>query len=123
MEHTSPHKYIKNTSTNETVLTEHQLNTSRGPQIAKRTRKIPAQPGRMKEKKGVRQTLHPWMGNWRRGEPSSPAGRPAGTHRELWRRAQQLVSGRQNRVRPPRVVCAIQMAEKAHEKMLNIMNY
>ena len=56
-------------------------------------------------------------------EASSPAGRPAGTHRELWRRAQQLVRGRQNRVRPTRVVCAIEMAEKAHEKMLSIMNY
>ena len=42
---------------------------------------------------------------------------------ETWRRALHLVSGRQNRVRPTRVVCAIQMAEKAHNKMLNIMNY
>ena len=119
--------------TNETVLTEHLLNTSKGPQIAKTTRKIPAQPGRMKErkKKGMRWTLHPWMGNWRTGEgptlreASSQAGRPAGTQGalETWRRALHLVSGRQNRVRPTRVVCAIQMAEKAHDKMLNIMNY
>lgn len=43
-----PHKRIKNTSANDAVLAERLLNTSRGPQIAKRTRKTPAQPGRMK---------------------------------------------------------------------------
>ena len=36
-----PHKCIRNTSTNATILTEHQLNTSRGPRTPKRTRKIP----------------------------------------------------------------------------------
>ena len=35
------HRYIKNTPTNGTIYTEHLLNTSRGPQIPKRTRKIP----------------------------------------------------------------------------------
>ena len=48
-EFTSPHKYNKNKSTNVTVLTEHLLNTSKRPQTPKRTRKIPMQPGRMKE--------------------------------------------------------------------------
>ena len=38
---TSLHKYMKNTSTNGTNLTEHMLNTSRGPWTPKRTRKIP----------------------------------------------------------------------------------
>ena len=31
----------KNTSTNGTILTEHLLNISRGPQTSKTTRKIP----------------------------------------------------------------------------------
>ena len=47
----SPHKYIKNTSTNGTVLTEHLQNISRRLQTPKRTRKIPLQLGRMKERK------------------------------------------------------------------------
>ena len=51
MQYTSPHKYIKNTSTNGEILTEHLLNSSGGPWTPKRTRKIPVQPGRMKEGK------------------------------------------------------------------------
>ena len=35
----SSHKYIKNTSTNGTILTEHLLNTGRRPQTPERTRK------------------------------------------------------------------------------------
>ena len=56
MEFTSPQKYIKNTSTNGTILTDHLLNTSRRPWKPKRTRKIPTQPG------SVGQDLHPWWG-------------------------------------------------------------
>ena len=39
VELTSSHKYIKNTSTNGTILTEHLLNTGRRPQTPERTRK------------------------------------------------------------------------------------
>ena len=42
VEFISPHKRIKNTSTNGTILTGHWLNTNRGPWTHKRTRKIPA---------------------------------------------------------------------------------
>ena len=38
----SHHECIKNTSTNRAVLTEPWLNSSRGPQTPKRTRKIPS---------------------------------------------------------------------------------
>ena len=51
MEFISPHKYIKNASTNRTILTEHWLNTSRGPRTPKRTRKIPMKLGRMEERR------------------------------------------------------------------------
>ena len=34
---TSPYKYTKSTATQGTVLTEHLLNTSRGPQTPTRT--------------------------------------------------------------------------------------
>ena len=63
MEHTSPHKYIKNTSANKTVLTEHLLNTSRIPWALKRTRKIPWQAVGWKKDKRKEKTewdLHPW---------------------------------------------------------------
>ena len=51
MEFASLHKYIKNTSTCETVLTEHLLNSSRKPQTPRRARKIPMQLGRKKVRK------------------------------------------------------------------------
>ena len=38
MEFIFPHKSIKNTSTNGTILTEHQLNTSRGSWSPKSTK-------------------------------------------------------------------------------------
>ena len=46
-----PHKLIKDTSTHGKILTEHLLNTSRGPQapVNKRTRKIPIKPGKMRK--------------------------------------------------------------------------
>ena len=44
-------KCIKTTSTDGTILTEHQLNTSRRPWTPERTRKISAKPGRMKERR------------------------------------------------------------------------
>ena len=49
MEFISPHKCIKNISTNGIVLTEHLLNTSRGPLTFKKTRKNTAKLGRTKE--------------------------------------------------------------------------
>ena len=44
------HKFIKNTSTDGTLLTEHQLNTSRRQSTLEITRKIPTLLGRMKER-------------------------------------------------------------------------
>ena len=41
MELTSSHKYIQNSSTCGTTLTEHLLNTGRRPQISERARKSP----------------------------------------------------------------------------------
>ena len=51
MEFSSHHKYIKNTSANENVLTEQPLNTRGRPQTSERTRKI-LPLGRMKERRG-----------------------------------------------------------------------
>lgn len=52
-----PHKLIKNTSTLGKILTEHLLNTSRGPQtpINKKIRKIPIKPGKMRKRKRERE--------------------------------------------------------------------
>ena len=50
MEFTSPHKCIKNASTNG-ILTKHLLNTSGRSWTPKRTRKFPMQLGRIKERK------------------------------------------------------------------------
>ena len=51
MEFVSPHKYIKNTSTNGTILKEHLLNISERLQTPKKIGKIPSPLGRMKERK------------------------------------------------------------------------
>ena len=60
------HKYIKNTSTCGTILTEYLLNTARTPQTAERARKSPCnQVGKKKKKKArkeSRQDLCPWEG-------------------------------------------------------------
>ena len=50
-EFASSHKYIKNIPANGTTVTEHLLKISGKPQAPKRTRKIPTQSGRMKERK------------------------------------------------------------------------
>ena len=48
----SPHRYIKNTSTCGTTLTEHLLNADRRPQTSKRARKSPCNwVGQKKKKK------------------------------------------------------------------------
>ena len=64
MEFLSPHSYMKNTSTNGTVLTGHLLNTSKRLWTPKRTRKIPAQLARMKEgkkeKRDQKRNQHLW---------------------------------------------------------------
>ena len=49
---TFPHWYIKNTSTSGITSTEHLLNTSRGTQTPKRTRKDPSVIRQYKEEKG-----------------------------------------------------------------------
>ena len=52
MELTSSHKYIKNTPTCGTILTEHLLNTGRRPQTSKRARKsLRNRVGQKKKKK------------------------------------------------------------------------
>ena len=53
-EFASSHKYIKNIPANGTTVTEHLLKISGKPQAPKRTRKIPTQSGRMKERKKKR---------------------------------------------------------------------
>ena len=72
--------------------TEHLLNTSGGPRTPKRTRKIPMQLDRMKEKKKKRGNglgpahqggeLKERRGSHTKGSPLT-AGRPAGTEKEL----------------------------------------
>ena len=97
VEFTSPHKHIKNTSTNGTVLTEPRLNISLGPWAPGRTRKIPAYTDRThkrgREKKEGRKwdrICAPGSGCWSRGEVPvlgealSPAARSTGTDRKLW---------------------------------------
>ena len=62
VEFTSPHKCIKNTSTNG-ILTKHLLNTSGRSSTPKRTRKVPMQLGRTKERKEeMGRDQHPWWG-------------------------------------------------------------
>ena len=65
VEFTSPHKCIKSTSTNG-ILTKHLLNTSGRSWTPKRTRKVPMQLGRMKERKERKEEMgrdqHPWWG-------------------------------------------------------------
>ena len=60
VEFISPHKRIKNTSTNGTILTEDQLNISLGPWALGRTGKIPAYTDgthkRRREKKEERES-------------------------------------------------------------------
>ena len=67
MEFISPHKYIKNTSTNGIILTEQMLNISRWLQSPKRKRKIPWQAGR-KKKRGIRKGAVPLARCWRWGK-------------------------------------------------------
>ena len=88
----SSHKYIKNTLTYATVLTEDLLNTSRRPQTPERKRP-PHNPGwDEREKKAG--------GNLR---PSEGAVRVARTERELQRRVSQPVCDRE---RDRAAVCA-----------------
>ena len=115
MEFTSSHKYIKNTSTNGTILTENLLNTNRGPWTPKRTRQTPMQLGRIKESKEKKRKRKVRIG------PATLGGklkdkRGSWTHRSpltggetvwnrkgasgAWRSMQQTVCGRQDRVRP-----------------------
>ena len=110
MKFTSLHKYIKNTSTSGTNLTEYLLNTIGGPWTPKRTRKILTQPGRTKGRKtkrgnekgpaplrgaeGEESFLHsekpPHSGKISRDREGALGGQ---------RGMQQLVSGGQDRVR------------------------
>lgn len=46
------HKCIKDTSTNETILTEHWLNICRRSCTPERIGEIPAELGRMKKRRG-----------------------------------------------------------------------
>ena len=54
MEFVAPHKYLKNTPKNGTILTEHLLNMSGRLQTPKRTRKIPSTTGQDERKKKKR---------------------------------------------------------------------
>ena len=109
MEFITLKKYIKNTSTNETILIEHLLNISGRLQTPKRTRNIPTQLGRMKErrekeKRNKKRDQQPWREA--EGEGRSPHSEKLphggeiswdskGPFRDL-RRIQQMVCGRQD---------------------------
>ena len=70
----APDKCVKNTPTNETVLTEHLLNVSGRLWTPKRTGKMPLQPSRMKEqRKKKRNQKKDWQSWWEaEGEWKSP---------------------------------------------------
>lgn len=106
MEFVSPYKHIKNTSTSGIVLTEHLLNISGRLWTSKRTRKIPSQPGRVKERKekskkglanlerakGEERFLHsekplPWWGN-QLGQKGIFRGLKGNTVDGLWKAGQ-----------------------------------
>ena len=78
----SSHKYIKNTLTYATALTEDLLNTSRRPQTPERKRP-PHNPGWDERERKSRREPAPLGGNLR---PSEGAVRVARTERELQRR-------------------------------------
>ena len=110
MEFTSLHKYIKNTSTSGTNLTEYLLNTIGGPWTPSRTRKIPTQPGRTKgrkTKRGNEKGPAPLRGakgeeRFLHSEKSPHSGKISWDREGALgdqRGRQQLVSGRQDRVR------------------------
>ena len=69
-DHLPPHKYIKNTSTCGTTLTEHLLNAGRRPQISQKARKSPRTWVGQKKKEKKKKTeikeegwdLHLWEG-------------------------------------------------------------
>lgn len=112
----SPHKYIKNTTTNGTVLTQYPQKASRGPWTPEGQTRSP-QEGQDRGKRGS-STGPALLG---RGEElkekkkSRTWGSPL-TSRDIsrvrkgalgaWSSVQQLVGGRQDRVRPTRMLCA-----------------
>ena len=69
-DHLPPHKYIKNTSTCGTTLTEHLLNAGRRPQISQKARKSPRTwVGKKKKEKKKKNR------DKRRGMGPAPLGR------------------------------------------------
>ena len=92
MKLTFAHKYIRNTSTCGTILTEYLMNTGRRPQTAERARKSPGnQVGKKKMRKESRMGPAPLGGSYERGKVPAPwkapslVGRSAGTEGELQR--------------------------------------
>ena len=96
MELTSSHKYIKNTSTCGTLLTEHLLNAGRRPQTSERARKSPCnwvgqkKEEKLKREKGTMMGPEPLGGSCERRNVSTPweipslVGRSVGMEGELW---------------------------------------
>ena len=110
MKLTSSHKYIKNTSTCWTVLTEYLLNAGGSPQTSERTRKSPHKHNRVEQKtkeseKGTGLGPVPQGGSCETGEVPAPwevptlVGCQPGQTRasEPQRRIQQLVCSCSNR--------------------------
>ena len=67
VDHLTPHKYIRNTSTCGKTPTEHLLNAGRRPQMSQKARNSPRTRGGEKKKeknrhKGEGQDLHLWEG-------------------------------------------------------------
>ena len=115
----APDKCVKNTPTNETVLTEHLLNVSGRLWTPKRTGKMPLQPSRMKEqRKKKRNQKKDWQSWWEaEGEGRSCTHEKTlhggeinwdkTSHMEDKRRMKQTVCGRQDKVRTAHMVYII----------------
>ena len=111
MEFTSLHKYIQNISTSGTNLTEYLLNIIGGSWTPKRTRKIPTQLGRTKERKRKKRRNEKGPAPLRGAEGEARflhSEKPPHSGKISWDREgalgdqrgmQQLVNGRQHRVR------------------------
>ena len=133
------HKCIKDTSTNETILTEHWLNICRRSWTPERTGEIPSELGRMKKRREKkkrermrrgykmgpaplrvlkeRKISHIW------GNPLKWWGHQMGQKGSIWscqRRVKQHVCGTRNRVGPIQMVHATTLHTPAWDICLSL---
>ena len=116
-----PHKYIRNTSTDRTILTDHLLNSSGRLWIAERVRKIPLQPlgWRKEEKRNQNKKPAILVKSWRGGGIPTIRGKKKKSKKAYsgdvcWhskrllgdqRRTQWTAYARQDKARNVHVVC------------------